>query len=171
MEDIFAQASLCYLTNRCEEGFQFIYRTLINSSDKFSLNEEERRVFCFTSISILEKRSQSWINLHRLLAKTDHFNERQSIESYLQIILDEMINYAEQILHLINHSLSISSETQVFYWKLQGDIYFLLSQTSVFDRKLQHFLSSLHFYNQSLESSSHNATQVLSIIYNKALVC
>jgi hypothetical protein len=74
--------------------------------------------------------------------------------------------YSNKILLLIETYLLKSS----FYLKIQGDIHFLLSQTSKFDKKLDHFLSSLHFYNQSLEISSKNSTEFFSIIYNKALV-
>jgi len=168
MEDIFAQSSLCYLTNRCDEGFELIYKFLIESKDNIILNGEEEEVFCFISINIISKRYKSWIKLHRLLIQTDDFKIRQSIKNYIEIILNEMNFYSNKIFFLIDKYLfriSLTSQSQVFYLKIQGDIHFLLSQTSRFDKKLQHMNSSLNFYNQSLEILQDD-----SIIYNKALV-
>jgi hypothetical protein len=168
MEDIFAQASLCYLTNRCDEGFELIYSSIIELNNDILLNWEEQEVFCLISMNIIERRYKSWINLNRLLTQTDEFNQRRSIEVYIEIILNEMNFYSKKIFFLIEKYLfksSLSPQLQVYYYKIQGDIHFLLSQTSKLDKKLEHMLSSLSFYNQSLEISKD-----ASIIYNKALL-
>ena len=161
MKDIFAQSSLCYLTNRCDEGFQLIYSFLIKYQDNVILNWEEKEVFCLISMNIIEKRYKSWIKLNRLLTQTDDFKIRQLIKNYIEIILNEINFYSKNIFVLIEKHF----KTQVYYLKIQGDNHFLLSQTSKFDEKLEHMLSSLSFYNQSLEIHQDN-----SIIYNKALV-
>jgi len=90
MEEIFCQASLCYLTNRCDEGFQLILSS-INSN--INLNWEEQEVFCLISMNIIEKRYKSWLNLHKILIKTDNIKQRRSIEIYIEIILKEFHFY------------------------------------------------------------------------------
>jgi len=175
MEDIFSQASLCYLTNRCDEGFELIYSFIISFNNEIDLNWEEKEIFCLISMNIIEKRYKSWINLNRLLIKTDNLKKRQSIEIYIEIIFNEFNFYSKKILLLIEKYFlksSISVENHLFYLKIQGDIHFFLSQISKFEKKLEHMLSSLSFYNQSLEICQHHSYNeiFLSIIYNKALV-
>ncbi|CAF1148233.1 unnamed protein product [Adineta ricciae] len=167
MVDVFARASLCYLTNRCDEGFRLVYDSLRISSEKISLNWEEQEVFCFLSMNLLEKRYQSWLKLTHLLTKSTGFVEHQSIESYIETIRNEMILYSDQIFDLVqNHFLVTSKQESIFYLNLQGDIHFYLSQISKFNTKLQHFHSSLRFYNRSLQISPEN----ISAVYNKALL-
>lgn len=173
MEEIFCQASLCYLTNRCDEGFQLI-SSFINFH--INLNLEEQEVFCLISMNIIEERYKSLINLNKILIKTDHFKKRQSIKIYIEIILKELNFYSNEIFLLIKKYLfksSLSPQTQIFYLKLQGDIHFFLSQITKFDLKLEHIHSTLNFYNQALEICSHHSSSndyFPLIIYNKALV-
>jgi hypothetical protein len=136
MEDLFAQSSLCYLTNRCDEGFELIYSFIISFNNDISLNWEEREVFCLISMNIIEKRYQSLINLHRLLIETDNLKKRQSIKIYIEIILNELNFYSKKILLLIEKYFfksSLSSEVKIFYLKIQDDISFFLNQVSKFD--------------------------------------
>ncbi|UJR11506.1 hypothetical protein I4U23_015687 [Adineta vaga] len=121
MENVFAQASLSYLTNRCDEGFQFVYHSLSKSLDKISLNWEEEEVFCLICIDIIEKRYQSWINLNHLLTETIPFKERQSIDFYIETIRDEIFTYSNEIFYLIENHLLITSENKIFYYKLQEE--------------------------------------------------
>ncbi|CAF3967483.1 unnamed protein product [Rotaria sp. Silwood1] len=175
MDEVFMKASLCYLTNRCDEGFELINLSIKSSNNDIYLNWEEEEVFCLISMNIIEKRFQSWIRLNRILVKTDHFKKRQSIKIYIKIILNEINLYSKNIFLLINKYLlkpSISVYLRICYLKIQGDIHFLLSQTSISEKKLEHMHSSLNFYNQSLEICYHHAFYqlLLSITYNKALV-
>ncbi|CAF0766452.1 unnamed protein product [Adineta steineri] len=168
MEDIFAQASLSYLTNRCDEGFELIYLFFITSSNTRLLTCEEEEVFCLISINIIEQRYKSWIKLNRILTQTDNFLKRQSIENYINQILNEINMYSNKIFFLIEKYLL--SERKYFSYKIQGDIHFFLSQISKYEKKLQHFYSSLHFYNQSLEICQENTNEFVSTTYNKALL-
>ena len=178
MEDLFARTSLCYLTNRCDEGFELIYSTIIKCNDEIILDWEEQKVFCLISIDIIEKRYKSWIHLNHLLVQTEDFKKRQSIQIYIEIILNELYLFSSKIILLIEKYLfksSISLEVQLFYLKIEGDIHFFLGQTSKFERKIEEMLSALSFYNQALEIcqqyrfNSYNPI-LLSITYNKALV-
>jgi hypothetical protein len=77
MEEIFAQGSLCYLTNRCDEGFQLIFSSL---NQGINLHWDEEEVFCLVSTNVIEKRYKSWLNLNHLLIKTDDLKRKTSID-------------------------------------------------------------------------------------------
>ncbi|CAF3575183.1 unnamed protein product, partial [Rotaria sp. Silwood2] len=146
MDEIFTQASLSYLTNRCDEGFELINLSIKTSNYDIYLNWEEQQVFCLISMNIIEKRFQSWIRLNRLLVKTDDFNKRQLIKIYIDIILNEINLYSHDIFLLIDKYLlksSISTDIRILYLKIQGDIHFLVGQTSKSEKKLEHINSSL----------------------------
>ena len=176
MEDIFSRASLSYLTNRCDEGFELIYAFIATSNDdRICLNGEEQQVFCLISMNIIDKRYQSWIRLNRLLVQTDSPKQRQLTQNYLQVILNEMNSYANKVHVLIEKSLlndAISIDDRISYLKIEGDVHFLISQTSKSEEKLHQMYSSLAFYDHGLELCRQNAfdRKFLSITYNKALV-
>lgn len=171
MADLFARASLSYLCRRCDEGFESIYSYLVKTrgNEKIQMNEEEQEVFCLVSMSIVEERYQSWIHLNRLLTETDSVAKRHSITIYQDLILDELNVLSEKIFHLIERYLN--SRSNVFFLKMQGDIHFLVCQTSKSDKKIEHFLSALTFYNEALERCPNTLdSPLVQVTYNKALV-
>jgi hypothetical protein len=117
MQDIFAKASLCYLTNRSDEGFELIYSFINQFNNQIDLHGEEQQVFCLIAMNIIQKRYKSWISLNQFLIKTDNLKQRQLIETYIDIIRNELDSYSKEILLLIEKYLFQSSllfETKIF---------------------------------------------------------
>ena len=133
MEEIFARASLSYLTNRFDEGFQLIYSSLMTFDNVSFLNWEEEQVFCLLSTSTMTKRCQSWIRLKQLLLQTDDFQQRQAIKIYLRTIFNEIDFYSNRICFLIDNYLlnsSISNEVHRFYVQMKKQIEFIVNEIS-----------------------------------------
>ena len=176
MEDLFARASLSYLTSRCDEGFESLYCYLVErrGNEQIQLTEEEQEVFCLVSMSIIEKRYQSWVHLNRFLTQSEAIEQRQAIEVYLDVIANELNVLSEKILQVIERcsiGASLSLPCRVSFLKMQGDVHFLVCQTSHAAEKVQHFLSTLKFYNEALELCEPRLDSfLLQITYNKALV-
>ena len=176
MEDLFAQASLCFLCDRCDEGFQQIRSSL--SERRSPLDAEEQSVFCLLSMRVIEQRYRSWILLHRQLIDTNQLDERRAIGSYIDVILDELYCQANEVLRLIDRLLvdtPPSSESLLFYLKAQGDIHRLICQTCRGEKQMEHFLLARTSYNRVLQlcdeqrsTTSHSIA--LSVVSNKALV-
>ena len=110
MEDLFSKVSLCYLTNRSDEGLQLISSYSIIVNKQIHLNKEEEEIFCLISTKILHSRYQSLIKLHHLLIEKDHWNiSLQLIENYFNEIINELKNDSTKILFLIEKIFSQNS--------------------------------------------------------------
>ena len=176
MEDLFAQASLCYLCDRCDEGFRLICSSL--KGRQSPLDEEEQRVFCLLSMRVIEQRYRSWIRLHRRLIATDQTEERRAIVSYIDVILDDFHCRSNEVLLLIGRLLldtPPSSESLLVYLEAQGDIHRLVCQTCRGVVQMEHFHLAQTFYNRVLHrcDERHYPTSHpirLSVISKKALV-
>lgn len=101
MDEIFSFASLCYLTNRYDEGFQLIYSSLISSKENVKFTDKDEQIFCLLSINLLEKRYKSFVKLHRLYLENHPWKIHQLIEKYLQEIWNELNLFSKKI-HFLN---------------------------------------------------------------------
>lgn len=122
MEDLFVKSSLCYLTNRCDEGFQLIYSYLILFDEQIQLNDENQQIFCLISMKILRDRYESLMKLRH--GKMSF----QLIENYFNEIRNELKILLDKMFFLIEKRFSSNDFSSLF--KLMSELYLISNSSS-----------------------------------------
>lgn len=168
MENLFDRIILCYLTNRYEDAFQ-LFKCSTTTNHQFHC-QYQHEIFFSISINLIEKRYKSLKKLNEILSKTNDINQCFIIENYIEILLNEIQFYSNDIFNLIQNNFIFDCLTsKICFLKFQGDIHLILSQIYKSNEKIKHLNRCLFFYDQSLHLSSKSNLNHLtrSIIENK----
>jgi 14-3-3 protein epsilon len=134
-------------------------RNLLSMAYKNAIGS--RRV-AWRTISSLEQREESKMNLNNDAATTNSLHTRSNdskydaIKTYRRVIESELEDICHEILALLDKNIlpiTKNEESAIFYMKMKGDYYRYLSEFATAQNRRAAAEASLHAYKQASESA------------------